>query len=72
MQVGDLVRCHVGTSRSTGVYGVDYHEEIGTIVGDVRLKPVGSGYAWGEDVAPVLLPSGKVTNFHITRLEVVS
>jgi len=67
MKVGDLVKAHIGHCRREGTYGVDYYDELGTIVGDITRRADGR-----YDTTEVLLASGVVTSFHVTRLEVVA
>ena len=78
MQVGDLVRAHVGTSDFSGGYGVPgqgwWHEYV-IVIGDFET---GAGIEyWGESqnrvcsTVDVMMPSGDIVGFAAGRLEAV-
>ena len=77
MQVGDLVKAHVGNSNFEGGYGVGqgwWHEYV-VVVGDFET---GEGIEyWGESQNPncstvdVMMSDGKVQGFAASRLEIV-
>ena len=78
MQVGDLVKAHVGTSDYSGGYGVPgqgwWHEYV-IVIGDFET---GEGIKyWGESqnrvcsTVDVMMSSGDIVGFAATRLEAV-
>ena len=79
MQVGDLVKAHVGNSDYSGGYGVPgqgwWHEYV-VVIGDFETD-VGIRY-WGDRRNPkcatvdVMMSSGNIVGFAVNRLKVVS
>tara|TARA_Y100000310_G_scaffold305080_1_gene344873 strand:+ start:926 stop:1162 length:237 start_codon:yes stop_codon:yes gene_type:complete len=78
MQVGDLVKAHVGNSDYSGGYGVPgqgwWHEYV-VVVGDFKT---GEGIEyWGESqnskccTIDVMMSDGMVKGFAVGRLETV-
>ena len=74
MSIGDLVKVLVGNNRREGTFGVDFWYEFGVICGELehRFPGVEVPRGLGTGSIDVLRPSGKITHFHETRVEVLA